>query len=184
MASLFAYLSYRDAAAATRLLEALGFRVVTRQPGDDGSVLHTELRLGDAVIMLANADYAVPPLAGRSTGSSGAALVCRQPEKRRGAAMPERNGYIPGVPCWVDTGQPDPEAVLDFYSGLFGWEFENVMPPGQAASTSLPGCAAAKSPPWDRSPRHCRRLRRGAPTFGSRAPTIRRRRSALRAVAS
>jgi predicted enzyme related to lactoylglutathione lyase len=130
MASLFAYLSYRDAAAATRLLEAIGFRVVTRQPGDDGSVLHTELRLGDAVIMLANADYAVPPLAGRSTGSSGAALVCRQPEKRRGAAMPERNGYIPGVPCWVDTGQPDPEAVLDFYSGLFGWEFENVMPPG------------------------------------------------------
>ena len=43
--------------------------------------------------------------------------------------MPERDGYIPGVPCWVDTGQPDPEAVLDFYSGLFGWEFENVMPP-------------------------------------------------------
>jgi predicted enzyme related to lactoylglutathione lyase len=43
--------------------------------------------------------------------------------------MPERDGYIPGVPCWVDTSQPDPEAALDFYSGLFGWEFENVMPP-------------------------------------------------------
>ena len=43
--------------------------------------------------------------------------------------MPERDGYIPGVPCWVDTSQPDPEAVLDFYSGLFGWEFEDVMPP-------------------------------------------------------
>jgi predicted enzyme related to lactoylglutathione lyase len=43
--------------------------------------------------------------------------------------MPERDGYIPGVPCWIDTSQPDPEAVLDFYSGLFGWEFENVMPP-------------------------------------------------------
>jgi predicted enzyme related to lactoylglutathione lyase len=42
--------------------------------------------------------------------------------------MPERDGYIPGVPCWIDTTQPDPEAVLDFYSGLFGWEFENVMP--------------------------------------------------------
>ena len=41
--------------------------------------------------------------------------------------MPERDGYIPGVPCWVDTSQPDPESVLDFYSGLFGWEFENVM---------------------------------------------------------
>jgi predicted enzyme related to lactoylglutathione lyase len=44
--------------------------------------------------------------------------------------MPERDGYIPGVPCWVDTSQPDPEAALDFYRGLFGWEFEDVMPPG------------------------------------------------------
>src|SRR5687767_13711461 len=44
--------------------------------------------------------------------------------------MPERDGYIPGVPCWVDTSQPDPEAALPFYSGLFGWEFENVMPEG------------------------------------------------------
>jgi uncharacterized protein len=44
--------------------------------------------------------------------------------------MPERDGYIPGVPCWVDTSQPDPKAAVDFYSGLFGWEFEDVMPPG------------------------------------------------------
>jgi uncharacterized protein len=44
--------------------------------------------------------------------------------------MPERDGYLPGVPCWVDTSQPDPEAALDFYSGLFGWEFESMMPPG------------------------------------------------------
>jgi uncharacterized protein len=44
--------------------------------------------------------------------------------------MPERDGYIPGVPCWVDTSQPDPQAAVDFYSGLFGWEFEDVMPPG------------------------------------------------------
>ena len=42
--------------------------------------------------------------------------------------MPERDGYIPGVPCWVDTSQPDPEAAVDFYAGLFGWEFENVLP--------------------------------------------------------
>jgi uncharacterized protein len=46
-----------------------------------------------------------------------------------GATMPERDGYIPGVPCWVDTSQPDPEAAVDFYRGLFGWEFEDVMPP-------------------------------------------------------
>jgi predicted enzyme related to lactoylglutathione lyase len=44
--------------------------------------------------------------------------------------MPERDGYIPGVPCWVDTSQPDPEAAVGFYGGLFGWEFEDVMPPG------------------------------------------------------
>jgi uncharacterized protein len=43
--------------------------------------------------------------------------------------MPERDGYIAGVPCWVDTSQPDPRAAVDFYSGLFGWEFEDVMAP-------------------------------------------------------
>jgi predicted enzyme related to lactoylglutathione lyase len=37
---------------------------------------------------------------------------------------------MPGVPCWVDTSQPDPEAAVAFYSGLFGWDFEDVMPPG------------------------------------------------------
>jgi uncharacterized protein len=43
--------------------------------------------------------------------------------------MPERDGYIPGVPCWIDTSQPDPDAAVDFYRGLFGWELEDVMPP-------------------------------------------------------
>jgi len=44
--------------------------------------------------------------------------------------MPERDGYIPGVPCWIDASEPDPEAVLPFYRELFGWELEDVMPPG------------------------------------------------------
>ncbi|MFL5796511.1 MAG: VOC family protein [Actinomycetota bacterium] len=44
--------------------------------------------------------------------------------------MPERDGYITGVPCWVDTSQPDPDAAADFYGGLFGWEFEDRMPAG------------------------------------------------------
>ncbi|MBV9006738.1 MAG: VOC family protein [Solirubrobacterales bacterium] len=44
--------------------------------------------------------------------------------------MAERDGYIPGVPCWIDTSQPDPEAAVAFYGGLFGWEFEDVTPPG------------------------------------------------------
>ena len=44
--------------------------------------------------------------------------------------MPERDRYIPGVPCWIDTNQPDAEAAVAFYGGLFGWEIEDVMPPG------------------------------------------------------
>jgi hypothetical protein len=61
--------------------------------------------------------------------------------------MPQRDGYIPGVPCWVDVTEPDPEAALQFYGGLFGWESEDVMPPssegnyfiarGEAASSSI-----------------------------------------------
>ncbi len=47
--------------------------------------------------------------------------------------MPERDGYIPGVPCWIDTAHPDQEAAVAFYGGLFGWEFEDVMPPGSGA---------------------------------------------------
>jgi hypothetical protein len=43
--------------------------------------------------------------------------------------MPERDGYIQGVPCWIDTSHPDPGAAVEFYGGLFGWEFEDVMPP-------------------------------------------------------
>jgi predicted enzyme related to lactoylglutathione lyase len=42
--------------------------------------------------------------------------------------VPERDHYLPGVPCWVDAQHPDPDAVLPFYAGLFGWEFENAMP--------------------------------------------------------
>jgi uncharacterized protein len=44
--------------------------------------------------------------------------------------MAERDGYIPGVPCWIDTSQPDPDAACSFYGGLFGWKFEDAMPAG------------------------------------------------------
>src|SRR5919108_362719 len=56
--------------------------------------------------------------------------VWQPTNRRKGAALPERDGYIPGVPCWIDTSQPDPEAAVDFYAGLFGWEFRDAMPPG------------------------------------------------------
>ena len=48
--------------------------------------------------------------------------------------MPESDRYIPGVPCWVDTSQPDPAAAVEFYRGLFGWELTDTMPPGSPAA--------------------------------------------------
>jgi uncharacterized protein len=44
--------------------------------------------------------------------------------------MPDRDHYLPGVPCWVDTGHPDPDAAVEFYRGLFGWDLQDTMPPG------------------------------------------------------
>jgi len=41
--------------------------------------------------------------------------------------------YPQGVPCWIDTEQPDPEAAARFYGELFGWEFSNAAPPGAPA---------------------------------------------------
>lgn len=38
--------------------------------------------------------------------------------------MLDREGYPPGVPCWIDINQPDPAAATEFYGSLFGWEFE------------------------------------------------------------
>jgi predicted enzyme related to lactoylglutathione lyase len=43
--------------------------------------------------------------------------------------MSQQDRYIAGVPCWIDTSQPDPRAATAFYGDLFGWEFEDVMPP-------------------------------------------------------
>jgi uncharacterized protein len=43
--------------------------------------------------------------------------------------MSEQDRYIPGVPCWIDTTQPDPKAAAAFYGDLFGWEFEDVTRP-------------------------------------------------------
>jgi uncharacterized protein len=51
--------------------------------------------------------------------------------------MPDRDGYIPGVPCWVDTNQPDPSAAVGFYRGLFGWEFEDVAPAGSGTTYAI-----------------------------------------------
>lgn len=44
--------------------------------------------------------------------------------------MRDRSDYPAGVPCWIDSTQPDPQAATRFYGGLFGWEFEDRMPAG------------------------------------------------------
>lgn len=43
--------------------------------------------------------------------------------------MPEREGFIHGVPCWIDSGRRDGAVAVEFYGKLFGWEFTNVAPP-------------------------------------------------------
>lgn len=37
--------------------------------------------------------------------------------------MSTRTAYPAGVPCWVDTLQPEPHAAVRFYAALMGWEF-------------------------------------------------------------
>jgi uncharacterized glyoxalase superfamily protein PhnB len=70
MSNLFAYLSYRDVDAAITWLEALGFEPTTRLRDEGNVTVHAELRLGDAVVMVASADepYQTPELIGPSTG--------------------------------------------------------------------------------------------------------------------
>ncbi len=42
--------------------------------------------------------------------------------------------YPQGVPSWIDARQPDPDAAQAFYGGLFGWDFEERLPPGVPGS--------------------------------------------------
>jgi predicted enzyme related to lactoylglutathione lyase len=57
--------------------------------------------------------------------------------------MSSHDRYLPGVPCWVDTTQPDPAAAAAFYGGLFGWQFEDAAEPDAYGVGRLPGGDAA-----------------------------------------
>ncbi|BCW70849.1 VOC family protein [Arthrobacter sp. NicSoilB8] len=48
----------------------MGFNVIHRQDGPAGAVLHAEIRMGEAVLMVStnDASYQRPPLIGQSTG--------------------------------------------------------------------------------------------------------------------
>lgn len=43
--------------------------------------------------------------------------------------MSKRDGYQPGVPCWVAAVEPEPDQAAAFYAALFGWQTENLMAP-------------------------------------------------------
>jgi predicted enzyme related to lactoylglutathione lyase len=78
--------------------------------------------------------------------------------------MSERERYPAGVPCWVETLQPDVKAALDFYGRLFEWESVGPgpmpgEPPGQyfvarvrgrdvAGIGSLQGQSGTSAPAW------------------------------------
>lgn len=69
-ARLYAYLSYADAVSALEWLRKVGFTIVRQQVAPGGSITHAEVRMDDAVAMIASndADYQRPPLIGLSTG--------------------------------------------------------------------------------------------------------------------
>jgi uncharacterized protein len=67
--------------------------------------------------------------------------------------MPERDGYLPGVPCWVDVSEPDLEAAVDF----FGWDFEDLLSPSSPGPYLVARCEAPGSSIFDTS----RERRRG-----------------------
>jgi uncharacterized protein len=71
--------------------------------------------------------------------------------------MSERDGYRHGVPCWVDTWQPDADAAGAFYTGIFGWEVRSGSPDRSAVRYDLcrvqgSDVAAIGSPPPEGAP--------------------------------
>jgi uncharacterized protein len=50
--------------------------------------------------------------------------------------MAERTSYPPGTFCWTDLTTTDQDAAKQFYSGLFGWEAED-LPVGEGAFYSM-----------------------------------------------
>ncbi|MEO1060761.1 MAG: VOC family protein [Actinomycetota bacterium] len=57
MSSLVPYLTFHHGTRSRDFLtEGLGFEVVTEQPGEDGEIVHCELRRGDAVVMGGSGD--------------------------------------------------------------------------------------------------------------------------------
>src|ERR1700751_388112 len=81
---------------------------------------------------------------------AGQSLYCEQPT--RGNIMPVRTSYTQGTPNWVDLQTPSQDAAKAFYSGLFGWTYDDQpMPDGPVYSMAMlgehPVAAIAPQPP-------------------------------------
>jgi hypothetical protein len=66
--------------------------------------------------------------------------------------MPKRTSYAQGTPNWVDLQTSDQDAAKAFYSGLFGWSYDDQpMPQGPVYSMAQVGgenvAAIAPQPP-------------------------------------
>jgi uncharacterized protein len=53
--------------------------------------------------------------------------------------------YLPGVPCWIELGAPEPQAAEEFYGGLFGWTIEHRVARLQGRAVAGIGAGA---PGW------------------------------------
>ena len=51
--------------------------------------------------------------------------------------MPERDGYAPGTPSWVDLTTPDVDGAASFYGALFGWSTEDAGDPEQTGGYAM-----------------------------------------------
>ena len=96
MSTIVPYLTFRDGDASLRFLTSVfGFEPVSEQRGDEGAVVHAELRLGEAVVM-----------GGAGDGSPGAApglyVVVDDVDAtfRRAVAAGAEVGYPPEETEW------------------------------------------------------------------------------------
>src|SRR4029078_9394293 len=56
-----------------------------------------------------------------------------RPRPPEDCTVSKRDGFEPGVPCWIDTWQPDADAAVAFYTALFGWDADEAPLDGEAA---------------------------------------------------
>ena len=138
---------FANAAAPVRLNFALlraSFRPLRN--GFDGALraLFVGMALGDVKAVKRRLELS-PFAAGRSRVSSKLRAQGHDSESERKelscrARRLHRRGAVLGR-----TSQPTPTRPLEFYGGLFGWEFEDAMPAGSQGRYRSPVSAAARS---------------------------------------